>query len=61
MKFSHFFTSPVSPQPGQIWTPPSDKCLKFECVKIGTQFIVIEAKLVCPPFNKEDCIPVSLI
>ncbi|XP_066503283.1 intestinal mucin-like protein [Hoplias malabaricus] len=43
--------------PGQIWSPPTNKCLKFECVKIGTQFIVIEAKFVCPPINEKDCVP----
>uniref|UniRef100_A0A8B9HT90 CTCK domain-containing protein n=3 Tax=Astyanax mexicanus TaxID=7994 RepID=A0A8B9HT90_ASTMX len=30
-------------------------------MKIGTQFIVIEAKLVCPPINEDDCIPGTIV
>ncbi|XP_031671696.1 intestinal mucin-like protein [Oncorhynchus kisutch] len=44
-------------QPGSIWIPSGDKCLKFECVKIMDQFIPIEAKTVCPVFHPEDCLP----
>eukprot|EP00063_Salmo_salar_P056484 XP_014031319.1 PREDICTED: intestinal mucin-like protein [Salmo salar] len=44
-------------QPGSVWIPSGDKCLKFECVKIMDQFIPIEAKTVCPDFYPEDCIP----
>ncbi|XP_031424509.2 intestinal mucin-like protein [Clupea harengus] len=40
-----------------IWTPPGNKCVKFECLKIGTQFITIEARTVCPLYNPQDCIP----
>nr|XP_046201796.1 mucin-5AC-like [Oncorhynchus gorbuscha] len=44
-------------QPGSIWIPSGEKCLKFECVKIMDQFIPIEAKTVCPDFHPEDCLP----
>uniref|UniRef100_A0AAY5K918 Intestinal mucin-like protein n=2 Tax=Esox lucius TaxID=8010 RepID=A0AAY5K918_ESOLU len=44
-------------QPGSIWTPPGDKCLRFECVKIIDQLITMEVQTVCPDFNSEDCIP----
>ncbi|XP_045076315.1 intestinal mucin-like protein, partial [Coregonus clupeaformis] len=44
-------------QPGSVWIPSGDKCLKFECVKIMDQLITMEAKTVCPDFYPEDCIP----
>ncbi|XP_029626315.1 intestinal mucin-like protein [Salmo trutta] len=44
-------------QPGSVWIPSGDKCLKYECVKIMDQLIPIEAKTVCPDFYPEDCIP----
>nr|XP_046204828.1 mucin-2-like [Oncorhynchus gorbuscha] len=44
-------------QPGSVWIPSGDKCLKYECVKIQEQFIPIEAKTVCPVFHPEDCVP----
>ncbi|XP_031686923.1 mucin-5AC [Oncorhynchus kisutch] len=44
-------------QPGSVWIPSGDKCLKYECVKIQDQLIPIEAKTVCPVFHPEDCIP----
>ncbi|KAG7239604.1 hypothetical protein INR49_028756 [Caranx melampygus] len=44
-------------QPGSIWTPPGSPCLKFECVKIGNQFITVQAKIVCPFFDPDECIP----
>jgi hypothetical protein len=46
-------------QPGSVWIPSGDKCVKYECVKIQEQFIPIEAKTVCPVFHPEDCVPVS--
>lgn len=49
----------VTFQPGNIWTPPGSPCLKFECVKIGNQFITVEAKIVCPLFDPDKCIPVE--
>ncbi|XP_028256785.1 mucin-5AC-like isoform X2 [Parambassis ranga] len=44
-------------KPGDIWSPAGDPCDKYECVKIGKQFITVEAKIVCPPFLPEECIP----
>ncbi|XP_070985515.1 mucin-5B-like [Oncorhynchus clarkii lewisi] len=44
-------------QPGSIWIPSGNKCLKYECVKIQDQLIPIEAKTVCPVFHPEDCVP----
>ncbi|KAG5839956.1 hypothetical protein ANANG_G00210800 [Anguilla anguilla] len=44
-------------QPGQIWTPPNDKCSKYKCEKIEDQLVPVEVKMVCPEFNPENCIP----
>ncbi|XP_030270539.1 mucin-5AC-like [Sparus aurata] len=44
-------------KPGTIWTPPGNPCVKFECVQIINQFITVEAKTMCPPFNLDECIP----
>ncbi|KAJ7995021.1 hypothetical protein DPEC_G00255580 [Dallia pectoralis] len=44
-------------QPGSIWTPSENKCLRFECVQIMDQLITVKAKTVCPDFYPEDCIP----
>ncbi|XP_076144091.1 mucin-5AC-like [Alosa pseudoharengus] len=53
-------------QPGQIkvaekvngiWSPPGNKCVKYECVKVGSRFITMEARTLCPPYNPNDCIP----
>lgn len=52
-----FIFSPL--QPGSVWIPSGDKCLKYECVNIMDQLIPIQAKTVCPDFYPEDCIPVS--
>ncbi|XP_062405929.1 intestinal mucin-like protein, partial [Sardina pilchardus] len=41
-----------------IWSPPGDKCVKYECVKVGSSFITMEARTLCPPYNPNDCIPV---
>ncbi|XP_068172431.1 mucin-5AC-like [Antennarius striatus] len=43
-------------KPGSIWTPTGNPCVKFECVKIGDQYIPVEAKTICPPFNSNECI-----
>ncbi|KAF7666855.1 hypothetical protein LDENG_00091240 [Lucifuga dentata] len=43
--------------PGSIWTPAGNPCVKYECVKIGNQFITVEAKIVCPPYDPKECIP----
>uniref|UniRef100_A0A3Q3JRC6 CTCK domain-containing protein n=1 Tax=Monopterus albus TaxID=43700 RepID=A0A3Q3JRC6_MONAL len=44
-------------KPGFIWAPTGNPCVKFECVKIANQFVTIEAKTVCPPYNPNECIP----
>ncbi|XP_062417665.1 mucin-2-like [Pungitius pungitius] len=44
-------------QPGTIWTPVDNPCVKFECVKIATQFITVEAKTICPLYDPKECIP----
>ncbi|KAM3626043.1 uncharacterized protein V6R79_021645 [Siganus canaliculatus] len=44
-------------QPGKIWSPSGYPCEKFECVKIGNQYITVEAKTICPPYDPAGCIP----
>ncbi|XP_076142698.1 uncharacterized protein LOC143125242 [Alosa pseudoharengus] len=46
------------PQVNGIWSPPGNKCVKYECVKVGSRFITMEARTLCPPYNPNDCIPV---
>ncbi|XP_076142699.1 mucin-5AC-like [Alosa pseudoharengus] len=48
------------PQVNGIWSPPGNKCVKYECVKVGSTFITMEARTLCPPYNPNDCIPVSV-
>jgi len=44
-------------QPGSIWAPPQQPCIKYECVNILDQFMTVAAKTVCPVFHPEDCTP----
>ncbi|KAG7468390.1 hypothetical protein MATL_G00142430 [Megalops atlanticus] len=44
-------------KPGSTWSPPGNKCVKYECIKIENQLISMESKIVCPEFKPEDCIP----
>ncbi|XP_029354409.1 mucin-5AC-like, partial [Echeneis naucrates] len=44
-------------QPGTTWSPPESPCSEFECVKTGNQFITVENKTICPPFDPTKCIP----
>ncbi|AWP02053.1 putative mucin-5AC [Scophthalmus maximus] len=44
-------------KPGTMWTPAGKPCVKFECVKIGNQFITVEAKTTCPLYDANECIP----
>ncbi|CAL8349496.1 unnamed protein product [Merluccius merluccius] len=43
--------------PGSIWTAPAFPCLKYECLKIATQLVTTEAKIICPAYNASECIP----
>ncbi|XP_047436677.1 LOW QUALITY PROTEIN: mucin-5AC-like [Mugil cephalus] len=42
---------------GNIWTPTGSPCVRYECVQIANQFITIEAKIICPPYDPTNCIP----
>ncbi|KAK6317711.1 hypothetical protein J4Q44_G00110020, partial [Coregonus suidteri] len=44
-------------QLGEFWSPPSDRCVKYDCTKRNDQFIVVKTKLECPVFSPEDCVP----
>ncbi|XP_029978344.1 intestinal mucin-like protein [Sphaeramia orbicularis] len=41
---------------GDTWAPVQLPCVRFECVQIGNQFVTVETKIICPPFNPEECI-----
>ncbi|XP_061102940.1 mucin-5AC-like [Conger conger] len=43
--------------PNEIFNDPVNKCIKYECVKIGEFYISSEAKTICPDYHPEDCIP----
>ncbi|XP_045544616.1 intestinal mucin-like protein [Salmo salar] len=44
-------------QLGKFWSPPSDRCVKYDCSKTNKQLIVVKSKLECPVFRPEDCVP----
>ncbi|KAM7406673.1 hypothetical protein PAMP_001038 [Pampus punctatissimus] len=44
------------PLPGTIWAPAGNPCVRFECTKIANQFITIDTKTMCPPYNPDECI-----
>uniref|UniRef100_A0AAV2LMW6 Uncharacterized protein n=1 Tax=Knipowitschia caucasica TaxID=637954 RepID=A0AAV2LMW6_KNICA len=43
--------------PGEVWSPHGNPCVKFECIRINHQFLTVESKIVCPPFDPSECIP----
>ncbi|XP_056134724.1 mucin-5AC [Lampris incognitus] len=48
------------PVPGDIWSPAGQPCDKYECVKIMNQYVTIEAKIICPPYDPKNCIAVFI-
>uniref|UniRef100_A0A8C6SHT4 VWFD domain-containing protein n=1 Tax=Neogobius melanostomus TaxID=47308 RepID=A0A8C6SHT4_9GOBI len=46
-------------QPEEVWSPPGDPCVTYRCVRTGSQFLTVEARTKCPPFDPRDCIPVT--
>lgn len=45
-------------QPSESWSPPDDKCITYTCEK---EVVTTIRKTICPEFNPEYCIPVSII
>ncbi|XP_048829559.1 mucin-5B-like [Brienomyrus brachyistius] len=42
-------------QVNQTWSPPNDKCVKYNCEKIDDQLVVVGERTICPPFYPETC------
>lgn len=49
--------SPVVIQPSQSWSPPNDKCTKYDCQKVKDEFITSINQIKCPDFDPEACVP----
>uniref|UniRef100_A0A3Q1IB07 Uncharacterized protein n=2 Tax=Anabas testudineus TaxID=64144 RepID=A0A3Q1IB07_ANATE len=43
--------------PGDVWSPPQDKCQHYTCLKKGETLITINSHIVCPPFEPSSCQP----
>lgn len=52
-------TDYCSSQPSQTWS--KDQCTKYDCKQVNNEFVVSVQKTTCPPFDPNDCIPVSTI
>lgn len=44
-----------------MWNPFGDKCITYTCEKYEDQFIQVILEKSCPPFNPDDCDPVSAL
>nr|XP_023649660.1 intestinal mucin-like protein [Paramormyrops kingsleyae] len=44
-------------EPGQSWSPANDKCVTYECEKIGDKLTTVKVKAVCPEFDPGNCMP----
>ncbi|CAI5665009.1 unnamed protein product [Oreochromis niloticus] len=50
-------SSPVIIEPSQTWSPPNDRCTKYDCKKVNEEFVVSIQNTTCPPFDPNNCIP----
>ncbi|XP_041650556.1 mucin-5AC-like [Cheilinus undulatus] len=48
---------PIIFQPSESWSPPNDKCTKYECQKVKDDFVTSKKEISCPAFDPENCIP----
>ncbi|KAM4618231.1 mucin-5B-like [Polymixia lowei] len=44
-------------EPSQSWSPPNDKCSKYECIKMKEALTIIESQTACAEFDPRNCIP----
>ncbi|KAL0968828.1 hypothetical protein UPYG_G00272430 [Umbra pygmaea] len=44
-------------KPGEVWSPPSDRCVTYVCTSKGNQYIAVGTKVQCPQLHPENCIP----
>ncbi|XP_068168185.1 mucin-2-like [Antennarius striatus] len=47
---------PIIIEPSQFWSPPNDKCIKYECKKVVDEIIIVNNSITCPEFDPETCI-----
>ncbi|KAJ7995024.1 hypothetical protein DPEC_G00255610 [Dallia pectoralis] len=47
-------TQPI--QVNETWSPPDDKCAKYTCDKTSGQYIPVETRTACPPYQPENCV-----
>ncbi|KAM9860598.1 mucin-5B-like [Aulostomus maculatus] len=45
------------PLPNSAWSLPGNMCERYECVRMADQFITVETKTICPPYDQDQCIP----
>ncbi|KAI4880123.1 hypothetical protein NFI96_003732 [Prochilodus magdalenae] len=43
---------------GNSFSPPKEKCMTYNCSKVGNMFVLVPITLSCPAFNQENCAPV---
>ncbi|XP_036432300.1 intestinal mucin-like protein [Colossoma macropomum] len=42
---------------GKTFTPPNEKCVKYNCTKVNNAFELVVIISSCPAFNPENCVP----
>uniref|UniRef100_A0A8B9HTF2 Mucin 5.1, oligomeric mucus/gel-forming n=1 Tax=Astyanax mexicanus TaxID=7994 RepID=A0A8B9HTF2_ASTMX len=45
----------------ETFTSPDDRCVKYKCEEINGEPVAVETKTTCPPFNPDNCVPVSTL
>lgn len=48
-------------QPSETWSPSNDNCTIYDCQKLNGKLITSKNQTVCPEFDPENCIPVSIM
>lgn len=48
-------------QPGQTWSQSGNNCELFTCLKHNNTLATMSSHIVCPPFDENNCEPVSVI
>ncbi|XP_037834157.1 mucin-2 isoform X8 [Kryptolebias marmoratus] len=50
-------STPIVLKPSQSYSPPKDKCTKYECKKVNDELIIVRNQTRCPEFDPENCVP----
>uniref|UniRef100_A0A667WPA6 VWFD domain-containing protein n=1 Tax=Myripristis murdjan TaxID=586833 RepID=A0A667WPA6_9TELE len=48
-------------QVNQTWSPPGEKCVRYTCTNSSGPPILEKSETVCPPYDPQLCVPVSLL